>query len=137
MIDYHRYNRGHWVDYYQGKIDEDTRMEMTLHLSGCDECLDKYTDCVQANISVAPLRIKKEIMKEVNKSNSSHNTKQIMFAYVTAACIALGFYSFGLFDKTIDHVPKSMNQSLKAIETVANNVNKITNNYIWRDLNEK
>ena len=93
MAGSHEYNLDHWQNYYNDKIDEKTRFEMTLHLSACSECLDFYTKCVEGYISPAPLKIKKEIMKAVKKPI---NTKQIMFAYVVAASIAMGLYSFAL-----------------------------------------
>lgn len=134
MANSHKYSLEHWHEYYEDKIDEKTRFEMTLHLSTCGECLDKYTQCVELNISPAPLKIKKGLMKEIKKPI---NTKQIMFAYVAAASIAMGFYSFGWFDKTVDYAPKGVEKSFNAIVTVSDNVSQITNNIIWREFNEK
>ena len=130
----HRYIKAHWEKYYQNKVDEKTRLDMTLHLAQCNECLDLYTLCVEADLSLAPSRIQQNVMGDIKKLN---NPKQIMFAYITAACIALGFYSFGIFDKTIEHVPNGVDQSLSAIATVTNNLNEITNNFIWRDSSVK
>lgn len=130
----HKYNIEHWTNYYQGKIDKQTHIDMTLHLADCDECLDYYTQCAEANISLAPVHVKKEIMKRVRKP---FNTKQIMIAYATAACIATGLYSFGWIDKTIDYAPEGIERSFNAIDLVSKNVNQITNKIIWRGFNGK
>lgn len=134
MAGSHEYNLDHWKNYYKDKIDEKTRFDMTVHLSACSECLDLYTKCVEGYISPAPLKIKKEIMKRVKKLI---NTKQIMFAYVAAASIAMGLYSFGLLDKTMDYTPKGMEKSFNTMIIVSDNISKITNNIIWRDFNEE
>ena len=134
MADSHEYNLDHWRDYYEDKIDEKTRFKMTLHLPKCSGCLEQYTQCVEANILPAPLEMKKEIMREIKKPI---DIKQIMFAYVAAASIAMGFYSFGWLDKTVDYAPKGMEKSFNAIIMVSENASQITNNIIWRDFNEK
>ena len=134
MAGSHEYNLEHWHDYYEDKIDEKIRFEMTLHLATCGECLEAYTKCVEANISPAPPEMKKVIMKEIKKPI---NTKKIMFAYAAAACIAMGFYSFGWLDKTIDYAPQGVDKSFNTIINVSQNVSQITNNIIWRDFNEK
>lgn len=130
----HRYTKEHWEQYYQNKVDEEIRLDMTLHLTQCNECFELYTSCVEANLSLAPTKIKHNVMGEIKKPN---NPKQVMYAYITAACIALCFYSLGIFDKTIERVPNGVNQSLNAIADVTNNLNEITNNFIWRDINVK
>lgn len=134
MTDFHKYNLENWTHYYEDKIDEKTRLEMTLHLQDCSQCLEDYTYCVEGNISPAPLRVKKEIMKKVK---NPLNTRQIMFAYATAACIATGFYSIGWLDKTIDYAPIGIEKSIDTIDAISENVNHITNKIIWRDLNGK
>lgn len=130
----HEYGLESWRAYYEDKIDEKTRLEMTGHLSKCSECLKQYIQCVEANIFPAPSEMKKEIMKAINKPVS---TKQIMAAYVAAACIAMGLYSFGWLDKTVDYAPKGIEKTCNAIITVSDNVSQITNNMIWRDFNGK
>ncbi len=105
---------------------------MTQHLYDCGQCLDYYAQCVEANISPAPLHVKKDCMK---KLKIPLNTKQIMVAYATAACIAMGLYSAGWLDKTIDYAPKGIEKSFKAIDMVSENVNHVTNKIIWRDFN--
>lgn len=134
MEHFHEYSLENWRDYYEDKIDEKARLEMNYHLSKCSGCLKKYMQCVEANISLAPSEVKKEIMKAVKKSVS---IKQIMFTYVAAACIAMGLYSFGWLDKTVDYAPKSIEKTCNAIIIVSDNVSQITNNMIWRDFNEK
>ena len=132
MADSHKYNRQNWADYYNDKVDEKSRLEMMMHLSDCSLCLDHYTNCVEQNISPAPLQIKKEVMKKVKRPL---NTKQIMIAYATAACIATGLYSLGWLDKSLEYAPKGIEKSFQAIDVVSENVNKVTNIIIWRDFN--
>lgn len=134
MAHYHNYNMENWTHYYADQVDEKTRLEMTEHLADCNQCLEYYTDCATKNISLAPLGVKKKIMKNIKKSS---HTKQIMIAYATAACIATGFYSVGWLDKTLDYAPQGIEKSFDAIDVISENVNHITNKIIWRDLNGK
>lgn len=132
MADAHKYNGQNWTEYCNDKINKETRLEMTLHLSDCDICLDYYTNCIEANLSSAPSRIKKDLMKKVKKPL---NTMKIMIAYATAACIATGLYSVGWLDKTIAYAPRGIEKSFKAIDVVSGTVNNVANKIIWRDSN--
>lgn len=130
MISNHQYSRQDWLNYYHDQLDENLRLEMTLHLSSCDECLAYYGECAEANIFVAPPEIKENVMERVKKPI---DTRRVMLTYVLAASIALGFYSFGLIDKTLDFAPRTIEESTKVAGAAVDNFSQIITNFVWRD----
>ncbi len=83
-----------WLSFFEGGVDEDARMKMTEHLAICDECMDVYVALCQAQQMYAPDLLSKQVMNVIAPKKKVKK-KQIMLAYVAAACVALVVFSAG------------------------------------------
>lgn len=125
---------GHLTDYAfelleSSDTDELARLEISEHLSFCDDCLLRYTDFItQDKLMQTPENMTQEISKKIVKTAVNETVHRYVWA-CTAACIAMIFWLGGVFTPDLTQYSKSASNSVS---------DKIENKYadISRSVNE-
>lgn len=86
-----------FIDLDSGIADEMTRLEISEHLSFCDECVLRYSEYMENSVlEEIPPNLTKDISKAVVKYSLKDNIKRYLLVG-TAACFAITFWVSGVF----------------------------------------
>ena len=123
-----------FTDLDSGHLDEITRLEISEHLSFCDECVLRYSEYLEDSILMeTPDNLSKDISRAVVKYSLKDNIKRY-FLVGAAACFAITFWVSGVF--TPDFERFENNDNTQQIEEKVNNVKtKLSDDiskYIWQ-----
>lgn len=125
---------GHLTDFaleelLYGEPDEMARIEISEHLSFCDECIMRYSNMLEDCTLISPIEpVAQGVMRKIrNRSIRLFTNKYATMA--AAACFALALWTNGIFDIGFELEQKenvynyTMSNSL--IDTVSDKMGKI------------
>lgn len=124
-----------WQRYYRNLVDDELKLQMTIHLSNCEDCMEKYLNRAEIESFQAPHYISKNVIRRLSEIKT-RSRRSILIAYMSAACITLLLSSFGAFNKTAEWSSK-FNSALNSFKNTTDNAaNYMSDNLFRRNSNE-
>lgn len=115
------YEKKEWIDYIDGKLDDETSRKMEDHLYNCDNCLLVYSQLCEATEpdinSVSP-DFTNKIMNSISTKRKNSKLKLSVY-YAVAASIAISLTYTGFFNSIF----KFSTQSERTVSFVSSKTN--------------
>ncbi len=110
-------------------LNELNRLEISEHISFCEECLSKYITLLDNSVLISPTKTTVPvIMKEIIKDTSKFYLKQYISMFV-AACFALIFWVTGVFTVPVYAEYDVFQLSItEKTNSISNAINELFNN---------